>query len=804
MDRADCLTSDGRIVTIRPARPEDSTAVLALHDRSSDETRYFRFFSVHPTLSREDAERFVTVDHVDREALVVVDRGEIVGLGGYDRCTDPASAEIAFLVDDTHQRRGIGSLLLEHLCALARAHGIQRLEASVLATNHLMLTVFAKAGFEQTQRLEYGIVDLVLDIDDAGRARPSIERREHVADVAAMRPILEPSRIVCITGPPDQDHVGRSLTTRVASGFGGSVHAINPHGVAIGKASGHRSLDEVPGLVDLALITVGAEQVLEVVATCGAHGVAGCVITAHITDHDELLAVRATARAAGIRLVGPGSGGLVDRHRAIDALVEACPGPAGSVGLLCQSTSVARSLMLALDQRGVGVASVVTVGEKADVSGNDLLQSWSEDPAVRVAVLQLESLGNPHRFARIARAVGRDMPVVLLRTAELHDCMPAVDAPILEQLGLIDVPTMEEAVEVVTMLATGVLPAGPRVSVVAQGRGTGLLAADRLRDAGLDVVDLRSCRPTSRSPRVRDRPLRRAPTIRCASSPGPGTCCRTDLGSAPVPVVVAGTVDHPMDRVARALGRCTSHARWARRPAELAARPDPVERTATRRTIWLERTVAHSGWLGLDGAARILAAYGIHTARPHVVETLVDAGEIATRIGYPVLLDGREAHGAESQGGLDSPAALAAHWDRLLRDHGPAALPMAVTVTGPRSELRARVTAHPQLGPLLTIVPADRGVGEVRRLLPLEADDLDAVVIEALGPESADGERAALRGLVLRLGGLVLDNPELVEVHLDAVDLGSSPASVVGAHVRVVPPPGAWDDEVRHLRRDAP
>ena len=253
---ADCLTTDGRVITIRPAEPADAAALVALDERSSDRTRYFRYFSVQRQLGGDDARRFVTVDHRGREAFVVLERGTVVGIGGYDSLSDASVAELSFLVDDAHQRRGIGSLLLEHLSERARARGFHHLEASVLATNRLMLDVFRRAGFEQHHQLEDGVVELLLDLDDPSVARPSIEEREHVADVASMRRVLQPDGIVFVTGAPEQDAIGQALAT-CGSDAAGPTFAVNPEGLTIGAASGRLSLSDIPEDLDLAVITVG-------------------------------------------------------------------------------------------------------------------------------------------------------------------------------------------------------------------------------------------------------------------------------------------------------------------------------------------------------------------------------------------------------------------------------------------------------------------------------------------------------------------------------------------------------------------
>jgi hypothetical protein len=452
--------------------------------------------------------------------------------------------------------------------------------------------------------------------------------------------------------------------------------------------------------------------------------------------------------------------------------------------LACQSSAVARSLATSLDERDVGVASVVTLGAKADVSGNDLLQAWSEDEDVRVVVMQLESLGNPRRFVRIVRSVGRSTPVVLLRTAMLHDQFPGDDRALLEQLGVIDVPSIEEAVEVATLLATQPPPRGRRVSVVSQHRGPGLLAVDALRDEGLDVLE------------HVDGSRHAADTDAIFVVDG-----TTPVAPPDVPVVVAGTAQHSTGRMARALRRAAVHASWARRVDDQAPAPGPIDRAAARTQLWSHRA-SIEGWIDLAAAASVVEAYGMRVAHPHLVSTAADAAEAAAQVGYPVVLDSRAAHGDTAPTEVWSLPELAAKWDHLLTRHGPAVLPLAVSAAGPLVVLRVHVTPHAQLGPVLHVVPRDCPSAPTRCLLPMNRQVLDELVAEVVRRPRSSADPDAVRDLLLRVGALVLDNPELLEVHLDLVDVASRPASVVGAHLRTARAPGAWDDEVRHLRRD--
>ena len=398
-----------------------------------------------------------------------------------------------------------------------------------------------------------------------------------------------------------------------------------------------------------------------------------------------------------------------------------------------------RRLTRGLDRCGVGVASVVTLGAKADVSGNDLLQAWSDDPTVRVAVLQLESLGNPFRFARIARTVGRDLPVVLLRTAGLHESLTADDAALLRQLGIIDVPSIDEAIDVAALLATEPPPAGRRVGVISRGRGPGLVARDQLQDLGLHVTHVRAV-PMGRALVEDVRAMRDTPgSMHCASCPERVTRCRgRRTGRAPGGRLRRGPVARP-DRPGA--GPIHVHAEWARRAGQLVV-PPPPDRRAVRTIISESPGRASGGWIDLDSVTAALHAYGIDATRPHIVRRLEDAGEAASQVGYPVVLDHAVGHGTEPLREITTPAALVEEWERLLRRHGPAALPIAVMAAGPRPELSIHVTAHPRLGPVMSLVPSDRRSGPVRRLLPLEEHDLVSMLDEVIGSAGVRAERA--------------------------------------------------------------
>src|SRR3954453_2027802 len=162
---ADVLLSDGTTVHLRPIRPDDADRIVALHSRFSERTRYLRYFSAYPRIPQRDLDRFVNVDHRDREAFVIEHAGELIAVGRYERLgAGSHQAEVAFVVEDAHQGRGIGSVLIEHLVAAASQEGITEFEADVLPENRTMLRVFADAGFPIDRAFAGGAVHLPFKI----------------------------------------------------------------------------------------------------------------------------------------------------------------------------------------------------------------------------------------------------------------------------------------------------------------------------------------------------------------------------------------------------------------------------------------------------------------------------------------------------------------------------------------------------------------------------------------------------------------------------------------------------------------
>ncbi len=505
------LLADGRSAHIRPLRDDDSDAVRALYQRSSDWSRYLRFFSPVPVDTAVRLTRAPADDPSHCMLAAEVD-GRLVGLGEYDLADDAGIAEVAFMVEDDEQGHGVGTALLESLVQRAVARGIWRFRASYLRQNDRMADVFSNAGFDvcwDTREAEVGGVHFELVPTDSW-----IEAHAHRDDVAQARSIarlLSPRSIAVVGAGHDERSVGRAIVTNlVEGGFAGPVYPVNRHPVTIAGRVAVPSVLDIDGPVDLAVVAVPAAEVGRVAEQCAEKGVHGLVvISGGFAELDDGAARQGdlvhTCRQAGVRLVGPNCVGIVNTDPSVrmNATFSPVAPVQGRVGCASQSGGVGIELLARAHALGLGVSTFVSMGNKADVSANDLMQYWSDDPGTDVVLLYLESFGNPRAFARVARTLARRKPVIALKsgrstagargsrshTAALADPDAAVDA-LLRQTGVVRVDTLAELFDVAMLLAHQPLPAGRRVAVVSNGGGPGIVAADACVAAGLEVPEL--------------------------------------------------------------------------------------------------------------------------------------------------------------------------------------------------------------------------------------------------------------------------------------------------------------------------
>lgn len=517
------LLSDGRAAHLRAIGPDDGPALRRFGEKLSTATVHFRFFAPRKRISDEEIAHFVTVDYHDRLALVALVEGELVAVARYDRCTttnpgvagsvaEPVldEAEVAFVVRDDHQGRGLGTVLLEHLASAASQRGIGRFVADTLPENYRMLTVFRSAGFVERALLDSGVIRVTMELASRPEYLLRVEERDWTAAVRSMERILRP-RSIAVVGTSDADgSLARDIVGNLlAGGFTGLVCPVDPGASSVFGVASYNTIAEVPAHIDLAVLALARNHLADAIRECGLKAVGGLVVVAtgdagstaaEGSDRDLV----ELARGFGMRLVGPECMGVINTfpELAMNASVVAAPPPPGRVAFASQSGALGIALLGELGIRGLGISSFVSLGNKADVSGNDLLCFWADDPETDVILLYLESFGNPRKFSRIARLVARKKPIVAVKSARTASGRrgvlkqvpgavsdEATDA-LFRQAGVIRVGTLEELLEVTDLLASQPLPAGRRVAIVGNVGGCAILTADACESYGLSVPEL--------------------------------------------------------------------------------------------------------------------------------------------------------------------------------------------------------------------------------------------------------------------------------------------------------------------------
>ena len=504
---ADVLLRDGRTAHIRPIRADDEQLMVEFYARVSDESKYYRFFSPMPTLSVRDVRRFTHVDHVDRVALVMLLGGQMIAVGRYD-VVEANQAEVAFLVEDQHQGRGIAQLLLEHLAQAGRERGVERFTADVLPDNTRMIQTFRDAGYRVASGYADGVITLEFPIDPTDTAIGVMHDREHVAESASIHRFFHPASVAIVGASRRQDTIGQLLVRNLVNAdFTGRVYVVNPSASAVSGMPAYNSVNEIPDEVDVAIVAVPAEAVTDVVLDCAAKGVHGLIVISSgfaETGDDGRKRQRhlvGLSRSYGLRLIGPNCLGVIntDPDVSVNASLSSVMPARGRAGFFCQSGALGSAILEKVKNRGLGISTFVSAGNRADVSGNDLLQYWEEDDATEVVMMYLESIGNPRKFSRIARRVSLRKPIVAVRSGRTTQGVPmghtvrqisapqaAVDA-MFRQAGIIQVDTLEDMFDVAQLLAHQPLPRGRRVAIVGNSDALGLLAADAASAVGLLV-----------------------------------------------------------------------------------------------------------------------------------------------------------------------------------------------------------------------------------------------------------------------------------------------------------------------------
>lgn len=691
---ADVLLRDGRTAHIRPIGPEDAELLVAFYARVSDESKYYRFFTPMPRLSQRDVLRFTNVDHDRRVAFVLTVGEDMIAVGRYD-AVDPRHAEVAFLVQDDHQGRGIAQVLLEHLAQAGRERGIESFTAEVLPDNKRMIQTFRDAGYKITSGFEDGVVSLEFDIDPSETSIGVMQQREHRAESASIEAFFNARSVAIIGASRRQETVGRILVRNLVTGdFTGRVYVVNPSTEAVAGFPSYASVADIPGEVDVAIVAVPAESVQDVVLDCAAKGVHGLVvISSGFAETGEEGRQRqrrlvGLARSYGLRLIGPNCLGIINTDPAhqLNASLSTVMPPRGRAGFFCQSGALGSAILEKVNNRGLGLSTFVSAGNRADVSGNDLLQYWEEDASTEVVLLYLESIGNPRKFSRITRRVSRRKPIVAVRSGRNTQGVPmghavrtigappeAVDA-MFAQSGVIQVDTLEEMFDVAQLLAHQPLPRGRRVAVVGNSDALALLATDAAVSVGLVVNKTTQLGADAGAEDFEDAlddaiddpdvdavvavyipPLNVsgedvANVLAAVGEQSDKPLVSTFLGAEGVPELlrvpdVAGSTagrgsvpSYPaVEAAVRALARVVAYAVWlGKQDVEDDDEVDPTEAKRLVGELLLRHPDGHA--LETDELVRLLASYGIDlwpAMRVDSVEEAVAAGE---RAGWNVVL----------------------------------------------------------------------------------------------------------------------------------------------------------------------
>ncbi|MEO9140037.1 MAG: GNAT family N-acetyltransferase [Jatrophihabitans sp.] len=806
---ADVVVADGGTVHLRPLVPSDSDQLVVFHGGLSTRTRYLRYFSAYPRIPDRDLYRFSHVDHHDRVAFVAELGGQIIAVGRYERLDQTDEAEVAFVVADVHQGRGIGSVLLEHLAAAARECGLRRFTAIVLAENTGMIRVFRDAGYAITRHLEQGEVTLEFAIDETALTESVMREREQHAEARSIQRLLVPTSVAVIGASNDEGKIGSAVFGNLLRmGFDGPLYPINPDARHVGGVRAYRSVLDVPDEIELAVIAVPAASVPGVVEQCAARGVRGLVVISggfgeRGNDVERQLGRQAQralvteARARGMRVLGPNCLGIVNTASTVrlNASLASVPALHGRIGFFCQSGALGVAVLGEAARRSLGVSTFVSAGNRADVSGNDLLQYWETDENTDVVLMYLESFGNPRKFARLTRRLGRRKPIIAVKSGTATSpvaglAQTSVEVPdisvgaLFEASGVIRVDTVGGMFDIALLLSTQPLPAGDRVAVVGNSTAIGILVANacaaeglqltRLDDigveAGADAFAL-ALRSAVDDPDVDAvtvvfvPPLQRsagdevAAAVRAVAAESDKPVLSTFLGFEGVPeaLAVSGAGGSPRgsvpsypspERAVRALARAVRYAAWRSSPPGTIPHLDDLDLVAARALAQAALGEEPDGReLSADEAAVLLARLGVVLSSERPTDVV--------EVEFGVFDD-------RSFGALVSFGISGVVTD-LLQDTAYAAVPM----TGAQAD---ELIVTPRAAPLLT---------------------------GYRGSEPCD--LGALADLALRLSALGDAVPEIAELRLCALATPFG-AQVTGVSVRVHRPTVRTDTGPRRLR----
>jgi acetate---CoA ligase (ADP-forming) len=778
IDVADVILRDGTTLRLRPPSNDDSDALVDFFGALSQRSLYLRFHGF-PRLGPELVERLLDPDWAERGVLVgtfAEDGAErVVAVGNYERLRDPAVAEAAFAVADEFQRRGVGTRLVEQLAERAGRQGIERFVAEVLPDNRNMIGVFEGLGFEVSRHLAGGEVEIQFPIAMTEEYEERVDERDHIAVTASLRPFFQPRSVAVVGASRRRGAIGGELFRNIVEAdFTGAAYPVNRDGNPVAGVRGYRSISEIPDPVDLAVLCVPAESVSAAATDALEKGVRALVVISAgfaeigregVARQEELLAL---VRAHGARLIGPNCLGISVAGVNLNATFAARAAPAGNIGFSSQSGALGLALLEAAVTRGLGLSAFVSIGNKADVSSNDLLEWWEDEEETDAILLYVESFGNPHRFARIARRVARRKPILALKsgtsasgqraasshTAALAGSEAAVDA-LFRQAGVIRATSLEELIDATTLLSRRFRVSGRSVALVTNAGGLGILGADACEAAGLQLPQLgdetraalAELLPAEASlanpvdmlggataatyasviPHLLADPVVDAvivlfvPAVSSTADEVAAAVERSvrEAGSEKPALAVIVSADGVPEvlrdsphvaafaypeSAAQALGHAAARAAWLRRPQGTVPVLGRVDREAAHAVVTAALAETDDAWLDPAAARELLLAYGIPVVPERVATTLDEAAAAAAELGFPVVVKTAEAGAHKTETG--GIALDLADEPEVRAAAERIGLPVVVQpmISG-GTELLAGLVQDPMFGPLVAFGP---------------------------------------------------------------------------------------------------
>jgi acyl-CoA synthetase (NDP forming)/GNAT superfamily N-acetyltransferase len=743
---SDVLLADGGVVRLRPITPKDAPLEVDFIRRVGPQSMYQRFFHAKKDLTPEELRYFTTVDYDERMAFVALHGEEMVAVGRYDVSSGKTApdggrvAEVAFLVQDDHQGRGIGSILLQHLTAYARSRGITEFEAFVLADNFGMMRLFRSSGYTVSRSLDEDVYRIEFPLDYSPEARAADWEHERIAITASMAPLFIPRKVAVIGADQAADAPGGKLLRNILmGGYTGIVYPVNPERSFVHSVKCHPDVTDIPDVVDLALIALPPTETIEAIEACGRKGVRAVVVCGESGDRAWSRSLTRAARRAGIRLLGPDSVGVAATRQEVglQAHTGASAVAAGTIGLAAQSGALGLAILADVTRIGCGLSSFLSLGEACDVTASDALVYWEGDPFTNVILLYVESFGSSRQFGRLARRVGRAKPIVAVKggRAGIAGGREIAVETLFRSSGVIRAETLPEMLDIARLLANQPLPTGRRVAVLSDAGGPATLAAGALEANGLELPPLPGFRTnpvvTTRAELAEliPRMAGAVDAVMVVESPGAVEEVLPSVDALPVLAVRMGmAVPHHRDvptyhypeQAARTLAAAVRYSEWRSGPE--GAVPEYPEADRAGAAAVVRRAVA-AGRTALDDdeLAEVLGAYGIGCGT--LEGTLV--GQVTVQMNEDAVF-------------------------------GPL---ISFRMSGPIPQLAGDISCR--INPL-TDLDAAGMVGEVR----------SAAVLWGYGG-SERGHLAGVTDLILRLSFLVEDLPEIEAINLDPVSVGT-------------------------------